>query len=245
MHPATAIRHSIRQALGSPPSRSLNAITIAPRLFLYGKKTTADAGITYTTEDRTGGSMNYIKNGGNGFFEKNNTGRISTQAGIAHRLSEHASIQFKNSYSRFARVITIPTYTFDALQQSSFSEFTWSRQADKADWVIGANLLTEDLDEKQQSADPQRDYHHNTYGLFVQNALSVTDRFILESGLRGDYVKDYGFVLLPRYPAMLKISPDITTRGGLGYKTPTIFTEDAERIQFRNLLPINITQSAE
>ncbi|HYE54172.1 MAG TPA: TonB-dependent receptor plug domain-containing protein, partial [Chitinophagaceae bacterium] len=41
--------------------------TINPRLFLYGKNTTADVGITYITEDRTGGSMNYIKNGGAGF----------------------------------------------------------------------------------------------------------------------------------------------------------------------------------
>lgn len=42
--------------------------TINPRLFLYGKKTTADIGLAYITEDRTGGSMDYIKNGGAGFF---------------------------------------------------------------------------------------------------------------------------------------------------------------------------------
>ena len=29
--------------------------------------------------------------------------------------------------------------------------------------------------------------------------------------------------------------------GGLGYKTPTVFTEDAERIQFRNVLPLDLT----
>jgi iron complex outermembrane receptor protein len=68
--------------------------TINPRLFLYGKNTTADFGITYITEDRTGGSVNYIKNGGNGFFEKNNTDRITTQFGIAHKLSEHSTLQF-------------------------------------------------------------------------------------------------------------------------------------------------------
>ncbi len=28
--------------------------------------------------------------------------------------------------------------------------------------------------------------------------------------------------------------------GGLGYKIPTVFTEDAERIQFRNVLPIDV-----
>ncbi|MBD0287068.1 MAG: TonB-dependent receptor plug domain-containing protein, partial [Flavisolibacter sp.] len=120
--------------------------TINPRLFLYGKKTIADIGVTYITEDRTGGSMNYIKNGGSGFFEKNSTDRITTQAGIAHRLNEHATLQFKNSYSRVNRVITIPATTFDALQQSSFSELTWNKKGDKADWVMGANVLTDDLD---------------------------------------------------------------------------------------------------
>jgi iron complex outermembrane receptor protein len=219
--------------------------TINPRLFLYGKNTTADIGITYITEDRTGGSMDYIKNGNTGFFEKNNTDRITTQLGIAHKLAEHSTLQFKNSYSRFDRVITIPTYTFDALQQSSFSELTWNRQGEKADWAMGANVLTDDLAEKGQAADPKRDYHYNTYGVFIQNAWSVSDKFVLETGLRGDYVSDYGFELLPRVSAMIRFSPKLTTRigGGFGYKTPTIFTEEAERIEFQNLLPIDINNS--
>lgn len=216
--------------------------TVNPRLFFYGKNTTADIGITYITEDRTGGSMSYIKNGGSGFFEKNNTDRITTQFGIAHKLNVHSTLQFKNSYSRFNRVITIPTYTFDALQQSSFSELTWNQKGEKADWVIGANVLTDDLQEKSQTSASKRDYHYNTYGFFIQNAWSVSDKFTLESGLRGDYVNEYGFELLPRLSAMLRVSPKITTRigGGFGYKTPTIFTEEAERKQFQNLLPVDI-----
>lgn len=219
--------------------------TLNPRLFLYGKKTTADFGITYITEDRTGGSMDYIKHGGSGFFEKNNTDRMTTQFGIAHKINEHSTLQFKNSYSHFDRVITIPTYKFDALQQSSFSELTWNRNGAKADWVIGANVLTDDLEEREQSVDPKRDYHYNTFGLFIQNAWSVSEKFVLETGLRGDYVNDFGFELLPRLSAMIRISPKLTTRigGGFGYKTPTIFTEEAERIQFQHLLPIDVSHS--
>lgn len=219
--------------------------TVNPRLFLYGKKTTADIGVTYITEDRTGGSMDYIKNGESGFFEKNNTDRVVTQFGIAHKLNTHTTLQFKNSYSRFDRMITIPGYTFDALQQSSFSELTWNRKGEKADWVIGANLLTDDLNEVEHNSDPSRDYHYNTFGVFVQNAWTVSKTLVLETGLRGDYVNDYGFELLPRVSAMIKVLPNLTTRigGGWGYKTPTIFTEDAERRYFKNLLPINIDQS--
>lgn len=215
-------------------------LTINPRLFLYGKNTTAEVGSSYITEDRTGGSMNYIRNGGSGFYEKNHTNRLTSQVGIVHTLSAHSTLQLKTSYSRFARVLSIPTYTFDALQQSSFSELTWNRKNEKADWILGATVLTDDLAENGQAADPRRNYHLNTYGLFVQNAWSVTDKFVLESGLRGDYVSEYGFALLPRVSAMIRLTPNLTTRigGGFGYKPPTIFTEEAERRQFRNVLPV-------
>ena len=219
--------------------------TVNPRLFLYGKNTTADIGVSYITEDRLGGSIKYIRNDEPGFFEKNNTDRATTQLGIRHRLSEHATLQFKSSYSIFDRQISIPAYTFDALQQSSFSELTWNKSGEKADWVIGVNVLTDDLNERPQVIDAQRDYHYNTYGLFIQNAITLAKNITLETGLRGDYVSEYGFELMPRVSALFNFSPAFTTRigGGFGYKTPTIFTEEAERMQFQNLLPIDINAS--
>ena len=216
--------------------------TINPRLFLYGKKTTADVGISFINEHRTGGSISYIKNGASGYFETSNTDRITTQAGVVHRLNENSTLQFKNSYSHFQRIISIPAYTFNALQQSSFSELTWNKSAEKADWVIGANLLTEDLSERIPTTDPKRDYHYNTFGLFAQNAWTLSENLVVETGLRGDYIDQYRFVLLPRISGMLKLSESLTTRlgGGLGYKAPTIYSEETERIQFRNLLPIDV-----
>jgi iron complex outermembrane receptor protein len=45
---------------------------------------------------------------------------------------------------------------------------------------------------------------------------------------------------------MMRFSPKVTARigGGMGYKTPTVFTEEAERFQMQGILPINI-QSTE
>ncbi|MCU0394698.1 MAG: TonB-dependent receptor [Chitinophagaceae bacterium] len=216
--------------------------TINPRLFLYGRNTTADFGISYITEDRTGGSMDYIKNEGGGFYEINNTDRVSLQMGIVHHTGEHSTLQLKSTYSRFDRLLEIPTYVFDALQQSSFSELTWNRNGERSDWIIGANLITEDFREREQTTEPKRDYYYNTLGVFVQNAWTISERVVLETGLRGDYVNAYGFELLPRVSAMFRISPALTTRigGGYGYKSPTIFTEETERMQFQNLLPIDI-----
>jgi iron complex outermembrane receptor protein len=219
--------------------------TINPRLFLYGRRTTADIGISFITEDRIGGSIEHIKDGGPGFFEKNNTDRVTTQLGVAHRTDEKTVIQLKNSYTRFRRMIAIPSYQFEAFQQSSFSELTWNHKNEKAQWVIGANVLTDDLSEEKRNADPARDYHLNTFGVFVQNAWNPSPKFTLESGLRGDYVSEFGFELLPRISAMFIASPKITTRigGGFGYKNPTVFNEEAERIQFRNLFPIDIQRT--
>ncbi len=215
--------------------------TINPRLFIYGKKTTADIGLTYITENRLGGSMSYIKDNGAGFYERNNTDRFITQLGIAHKIKDGLTLQFKNSFSYFDRVIAVPGYEFDAVQQSSFSELTLTKKGIKADWVAGLNVLTEDLNEKSNPADGKRNYHYNTIGLFLQNAWNITDELILESGLRADYVNEFGPELLPRVSAMYRIHPKLTTRlgGGFGYKTPSIFTEDAERIQFQKISPLN------
>ncbi len=215
--------------------------TINPRLFLYGNKTTANVGINYITEDRIGGSMAFIKNGTAGFFEKNNTDRVTTQTQITHRINDKSQLNFKNSYSRFDRFIQIPSYAFEGLQQSTFTEATYSTNGEKSDWVLGANYLTDNFKENSLNNNTLRNYNYNTFGTFIQNTWSPLQKFTLETGLRGDYVEQFGFELLPRISAMLKVTPKLTARlgGGLGYKTPTVFNEEAERTQFQNILPIN------
>ncbi|HEX2534691.1 MAG TPA: TonB-dependent receptor, partial [Chitinophagaceae bacterium] len=197
--------------------------------------------VSFITEDRTGGSTAYIRRGENGFYERNQTNRITGQLGIVHAINAATKLQLKSSYSRFDRVISIPGYRFDAEQGSSFSELTWNRAGERADWVAGLNLLTEDLMEKNPGTEGPRDYRYTTYGGFVQNAWTVSDAVVLETGLRGDYVSAFGWELLPRVSAMVRVTPSLTTRigGGFGYKTPTLFTEEAERRQFRGVLPVH------
>jgi outer membrane receptor for ferrienterochelin and colicins len=215
--------------------------TINPKIFFYGKKTNANFGISYITEKRTGGSMAYIKNGTAGYFEKNNTDRFTTQAQFTHTINAKSQLEFKNSYSRFNRLIEIPSYVFKALQQSAFSEVSYNYKGDKMQWIAGANLLTDDLAEEKRTSTVLRDYHYNTTGVFVQNTWSPIQKFTLETGIRGDYTKQFGFELLPRVSALLKATSKLTLRlgGGLGYKTPSIFNEEAEKTQFQNILPVN------
>ncbi|HVK96289.1 MAG TPA: TonB-dependent receptor [Flavisolibacter sp.] len=214
--------------------------TISPRLFYYGDKTTMNAGVSYITENRIGGSIDYIKNNGPGFFERNNTDRLTTQFAVAHQVSETGTLNFKNSYNRFNRFITIPNYNFEGQQQSSYTEATFTTGGEQSTWIIGANVVTDKFNEVLHAAPPARDYLLNTYGLFVQNTWTPNEQISLETGLRGDHVSDYGFELLPRIAALYKVSSKLSLRmgGGFGYKSPTLFNEEAERLYFRNILPV-------
>ena len=216
-----------------------------PKLFVYfNDKTKMNFGVNTTIENRLGGDMLYIKGKGDNthqYFEKNKTQRYSTQFVFDHLINEKSSFQIKNSVSYFNRNTTIPNYQFEGTQTATFTEANYTNSTEKSEWVAGVNIWTDNFKEKQITAFPLRDYSQNTFGAFVQNSFKATDWLQLEAGLRTDYVIDYGAVFLPRVSALFKIANGLTSRigGGFGYKTPTIFTEESERLQYQNVMPID------
>ena len=217
--------------------------TLNPKLFVFfTPKTTMTAGVNITSENRTGGNIDFIKgNIPSGYSEVNGTDRYSTQFTFEHHFGKCSHFTFKNSLNRFQRAITSPAYGFNGTQNGTFTEATYAYHGDKSEWVTGLNLLTDDFKETQLTTTPLRNYQQVTVGAFVQNTLKVNEKFNLETGLRGDYVKDYGFTFLPRVSALFKFNPKLSSRigGGLGYKTPTIFAEESERLQYKNVLPVD------
>lgn len=226
-----------------------NRYTLNPKLFFYlDAKTTLIAGVNATVENRVGGDMQYLKGHGDAehsYYELNKTGRYSTQAELDHKFNNNEKLTIKNSISYFDRSINLPSYRFSGVQVSTYSEANYAYNGEKTDWVAGLNYLTENFKEDQNNSFPLRNYNYNTIGAFVQNTWNATDKFILESGIRGDYHNAYGFFALPRISGLYKIDSHWSTRlgGGLGYKAPTVFTEDAERIEFRNVLPIDVANT--
>lgn len=215
--------------------------TIHPRLFYSGNKTTANIGVNYINESRVGGSMDYIKSGATGYFERNQTDRLTSQFQLTHQLNGQSSLTIKNSYSRFNRSIEIPTYQFKGLQQTSFTEATYQYKAEKIDWIVGTNFITDQFKELGPTVANPRDYQFNTIGVFIQNTWQASEKLSIETGLRGDYVQQFGFELLPRIALMLKANSQFTFRlgGGMGYKTPTVFNEEAEKLHFQFIRPID------
>ncbi len=216
-----------------------------PKLFVYfNDKTKMNFGINTTIENRLGGDMLYIKGKGDNahqYFEENKTQRYSTQFVFDHTVNENSFVQIKNSVSYFNHNTAIPNYEFEGTQTATYTEASYTHSKEKSEWVTGVNIWTDNFKEKQMTAFPLRDYNQTTFGAFVQNSFKATDWLQLETGLRTDYVIDYGAVFLPRVSALFQIANGLTSRigGGFGYKTPTIFTEESERIQYQNVMPID------
>ncbi|MEJ8817778.1 TonB-dependent receptor [Lacibacter sp. H407] len=217
--------------------------TVNPSLFFYpSDKTTIVWRINAGIENRLGGNMDYIKeNTSSGYFEKNKSERLSSQLSIDHDFGEHSHFNVKQSVSYFNRQLSSPGYVFEGRQLNSFTEASYSRRGEIAEWVAGMNLWNENFEERPYSNFPARNFQQNTVGAFVQNTFKANEWLHIESGVRGDYVTNYGFAFLPRVAVLLKPSESFTSRigGGMGYKAPTIFTEESERIQYRQVLPIS------
>lgn len=235
-----------------PSGTGLSAIpeyeryTLNPRLYLYPDSVNEIMlGLNVTGEHRLGGDMQYIKGNGDSlhsYFERNSSMRLSSQAELKHRFASGATLSLKNSIDHFDRTIKVPGYTFDGTQLSTFTELSYSTKQQHTEYIFGANLFSDDFRENKLTTVPLRNYKHTTAGLFVQNTWDINNQISLESGLRGDYVTDEGLLVLPRVSLLFKPGRRFSSRlgGGLGYKTPSIFTEESERIQYKNVLPVNI-----
>jgi iron complex outermembrane receptor protein len=179
-----------------------------PKLFLYlSERTRMNLGINMSWENRIGGDMQYLQGHGDSthtYFERNRSQRFSTQFNLEHRFNEYSSLTLKNSVGSFDRTITIPGYVFDGRQWSSYSEVAYSRRGTAIDWVAGVNGYTDGFREHRTDSFPRRNYRQNTVGGFVQQTWTITKWLQTEAGLRGDYVVDYGWVVLPRVSALFK-----------------------------------------
>lgn len=219
--------------------------TLNPRLFLYfSDKTEMNITLNTMFEKRLGGDIEYVKGHGDdthSYFEKNETQRHSLQASLTHTFNQRTRMAAKASLTYYDREMNVPGYSFNGDQWASFAELSMTHTMENTEWVAGFNLWTDDFNESRPGKVGKRDYTQTAAGAFVQNTWTAAKWLDIETGLRADHVVDYGWAVLPRLSALFKIAPGLSSRlsGGMGYKAPTIFTEETERIQYKDILPIS------
>lgn len=219
-----------------------------PKVYYYiNTRSELQLGLNTTFDDRTGGDMEVIEGNRNEqhvFTENNTSQRYATQL-LYSNSGEFHTLVAKNSISYFKRELTIPDYNYTGKQLSGFSELAYNiHKKEEIEWQFGANYYYERFDESNTDSIAPRDYNHSTIGAFIQNTTELGNKITFEGGLRTDYSFEYGTFILPRISILYKVNNKFSTRigGAMGYKLPTIFTEEAEKIYLRGIVPLSTDQ---
>jgi outer membrane receptor for ferrienterochelin and colicins len=226
--------------------------TLHPKLFIYpNEKTIITIGNSITSGERIGGDIHVIKakaDASHQYFEKNKTIRNISSFELDKKIGRNRLLA-KQSFSVFDRIINIPAYNFAGVDYNSYTDVSYMFNDDKHSLVLGGNVVYNKFNEKNNNS---RDNTTVAGGLYGQHTWDIIDKLKLESGLRIDAVNyknniytDNEIFVLPRVSLLIKYNSQWSSRiaGGMGYKTPTVFTEETERIQFQNLDQLSNVQS--
>ncbi len=229
-----------------------NNFTINPRLFYYPNETmTIMLGNSYSKGNFKGGDIEVIKgnaNSSNVYFENNNTIRNTTTLEIDKKMPNKNSLKLKQSLSFFDRKIMVPGFSFAGLNTNSFTDISYVVNQPKHTIITGLNVVYDHFKQQENLPTINQNTTSFTSGLYVQDTWDISDNIKMENGIRIDNVqyKNVNFsrnqtFILPRVSALFKLSNKLSSRigGGLGYKVPTIFTEETEALQYRNVVALN------
>jgi iron complex outermembrane receptor protein len=81
----------------------------------------------------------------------------------------------------------------------------------------------------------------------VQDTWDVSERVVIEAGVRADVHDEFGVFVLPKVSLLYRLTEYLSARasGGLGYKAPTVFLEPSEERAFRGVVPLGADVEAE
>jgi len=223
-----------------------NRAVISPKIFYdFDENNHLMIGLSSVMEDRTGGDLKAINDEPDvihSFFEENKTKRINGNLKF-EKISQSGNIfTVKTSVGNFDRKLKTNVNSFNGVQNTVFTELSYFVKTDKHKWVNGLNYYLDDFQQSQPTYN-LLNYSYQTIGLFSQDNWQITKKLFLEPGIRYDYNFKYGGYFLPRLAVMYHFTDKFFTRlsGGMGYKLPTPFTDEAERTRFQSvIMPTNL-----
>lgn len=205
----------------------LNAI-FRPRFFFdINARTKLNIGFGGSIDNRAGGDMIALRQDADSLHVyklSDRTQRYTADFNLQHERSETQSFQFKSSFSFFDRIYTLPGFSWQGSQYSSFTELNQVHRFGHHTLIAGLNLLTETFDNRTPSVLPG-DYSYASAGVFAQDEWQIWKKFSLCAGLRYDYHSRFKGFLLPRISLYYRRSDALSFRlsGGTGYKAPNVF----------------------
>ncbi len=226
-----------------------------PKIFLYpDSKTSISAGYTLTTEDRSGGDMQVLRQQQDNvhqYIEANSIIRHSAAFSVERKIKERYRFTFRSSYSNFTRGSYGSETHFYGRQQDQYHELYFAREArfkKGGSWVAGLNFTAKQFDILKESAPVLlTNTKQHTMGVFALYNYNFNERNTLEAGLRNDLHGNYGNFLLPHLAWVRALGKSFGCRLGLGasYKTPDALAPQLTTTPLEKIRPIDATVHAE
>ena len=218
----------------------LKSFFFHPKIFLYpNEKNIVTLEYDGTYEDRNGGDMQVLhqtKDNTRQFFIQNKSLRNSIAGTWQNKLNKSDELNFKGLLSFFNRDIISNVFGMKAYQQSFFTELSYLKKWHKHTLVSGINISGESFDKKLPDSSGINSYSNIIFGAFMQDDWKLTPKLTAQTGVRFDYNNGYDPVVLPRLSLLYKFNNRFTSRlgGGMGYKVPSVFTNDVDERALRN-----------
>lgn len=234
-----------------------NNYTIHPRLFFYpDSKTTITIGNNLTQSNSKGGDMQVIKGNsslGHVYFEKNTTTRNTVTLEADRKLNSDSRFYLKQSFSTFNRNLQTNNHEFAGLSTNSYTDLSYTFNKNNHTIISGLNIIYDDF-KQHKIANAFLNSKSFTTGFYAQDTWDISEIIKVEGGLRVDNItyKNVNFsknqtLVLPRVSVLFNYSNHLSSRigAGLGYKVPTIFTEETEAMHYNNLQALDNSVTAE
>ena len=196
----------------------------------------------YYYEDRRNGVEAYVKDrayrqlrGDDQIYgESIYTNRVELFGTYALNTSESMKIDY--SLSNHLQDSYYGSDRYEASQQIAFTNFTWSFDHKKHDFLVGSTLRYDAYDDSTVATEIEDEEGNiinnpnNQFvpGIFGQDEFRVSEKFTALGGLRLDYHNKHGLITAPRLNLKYKSSDWTTFRFnfGTGFKVVNLFTED-------------------
>ncbi len=194
---------------------------------------------TYVTEDRRGGVMNAPDSAigkAAPYIETNNTNRFDIATSLTWKQSENNTGTLRAAATRLTRDSYFGAVPFKGTQNIRFADAQYVDKVGPHTLQIGASLQEDAFDDRTPNRALSRSYDYVDVGTWIEDEAAFGSEWSTVASTRIDHHNALGTFVTPRASILFKPEPILSLRlgGGMGFKAPTIFVEDAEAIGFRN-----------
>jgi iron complex outermembrane receptor protein len=215
-------------------------VVVRPRLFLDNRKgRTLFGTVGAMVEDRRGGTAPGATVSNGSPFPQQLKSRHFDGGFVGRWLVDGTRVlAIRGSFMRRSQDRLFGTTHELGVRQTWFTEASLLGTTGRHTWVAGAAFQQEQHDLREL---PAFDYRFSTPSLFVQDEVTLSDKWTVALSARADQHSEYGILATPRVSVLARPAPGWIVRlaAGTGTFAPTPFTEETEETGLSRVLPLH------